>query len=427
MARIFISYRRDDSAGHVGWMRSLLIQKFGADEIFRDLDTIPPGVDFVEAIEQAVASCEVLLAVIGPRWLTATNSRGQLRLENPEDLVRVEIAAALDRNIRVIPVLVQDAPMPRSDELPQPLARLARRNAIELRDSSWEYDVGRLIAALESVFQPKSRAEREVEQPVQQTQSSSQIDVLLSQLREAETQENWDAAIAIGEQIWKLDPSQQDSRMKIADMYGNRGNTRRAQGDLTGAIRDYDQSITLDPNFAPVHYNRGVARYEQGDLIGAIRDYEQAIQLDPNLALAYNNRGNVRKVQGDLTGAIRDYDQAITLDPNYVAPYFNRGNARRAQGDLTGAIRDYDQAVKLDPTLVLTYNNRGLVREAQGDIQGGISDYNQAIQIDPNFALAYYNRGLAHLTQKNREAARRDFERAAQLGDEDAKKELDKL
>jgi hypothetical protein len=109
MARIFLCYRRDDSGGYAGRLYDRLGQRFGHDNLFMDIDTIAPGLDFVEAIEKAVGTCDVLLAVIGRQWLTSTDSQGQRRLDNPEDFVRLEIVTALVRQIRVIPVLVGGA------------------------------------------------------------------------------------------------------------------------------------------------------------------------------------------------------------------------------------------------------------------------------------------------------------------------------
>jgi hypothetical protein len=150
---MFISYRRDESAGYTGRIADRFTEHFGKDRVFRDIDSIEPGLDFAEAIESAIGSSGVMLVVIGRNWLIATDADGQRRLENPDDFVRVEIATALKRNLRVIPVLVQGASMPGTDELPEDLAPLTRRNAFELHDSSWGDDVGRLISALERVLE----------------------------------------------------------------------------------------------------------------------------------------------------------------------------------------------------------------------------------------------------------------------------------
>jgi hypothetical protein len=152
MARLFISYRREDSGGWAGRVFDHLSQRFDRDQLFMDIDTIEPGLDFVEAIRQAVESCDVLIAFIGRHWLTATDPAGQRRLENPEDFVRLEIATALARNIRVIPVLVQDAPMPRVTDLPDDLKQLNRRNALQISDTRFNHDVGQLIMVLERVL-----------------------------------------------------------------------------------------------------------------------------------------------------------------------------------------------------------------------------------------------------------------------------------
>lgn len=151
-ANIFINYRREDSSGHAGRLFDALSAHF-AGRLFMDVDTLEPGVDFVEAIEQAVGSCEVLIVVIGREWLTIENTAGHRRLDDPADFVRLEVESALARKIRVIPVLVQDAPMPRAEELPPSLARLARRNAIELSDARWAYDVDRLARTIQDILE----------------------------------------------------------------------------------------------------------------------------------------------------------------------------------------------------------------------------------------------------------------------------------
>ena len=145
---IFVSYRREDSAGHTGRLYDTLVDHFGEDRIFMDIDTIEPGDDFVSVIENAVASCEVLIAIIGRQWLSRFGESSRL-LDNPNDFVRVEIAAALKRDIRVIPVLVQRATMPSPRDLPEDLSKLSRRNALELSDHRWQFDVAELINALE--------------------------------------------------------------------------------------------------------------------------------------------------------------------------------------------------------------------------------------------------------------------------------------
>jgi hypothetical protein len=147
--RIFISYRREETAYPAGWLYDRLADRFGSDQVFKDVDSIQLGDDFVEVITRAVGACDVLLAVIGREWLTITDARGRRRLDNPNDFVRLEIEAALTRNVRVIPILVDEASMPDAAELPESLARLVRRQALELSPSRFASDTGRLLKVLE--------------------------------------------------------------------------------------------------------------------------------------------------------------------------------------------------------------------------------------------------------------------------------------
>jgi hypothetical protein len=143
-SKIFISYRRSESAAHAGRLSDQLRAHFGSQIIFIDIESIEPGTDFVEAIEDAVSSCKILLAVIGQQWLACANEHGR-RLDDPKDFVRLEIAAALKRGIRVIPVLVQGAAMPREQDLPDDIANLARRQAWEMSELRWGQDARKLI------------------------------------------------------------------------------------------------------------------------------------------------------------------------------------------------------------------------------------------------------------------------------------------
>jgi ankyrin repeat protein len=152
---IFISYRREDSIGHAGRLFDRLAQHFGKERIYRDIDTIQAGENFVEAVRQKINVSDVVLALIGPRWLTATDEEGRWRLADENDLVRIEIATGLERNIRVIPVLLQGASMPRSKDLPGTLAGLAQRNAFEIRDTHFDQDVAQLVDALAPTWRQK--------------------------------------------------------------------------------------------------------------------------------------------------------------------------------------------------------------------------------------------------------------------------------
>ncbi|HEX5103473.1 MAG TPA: toll/interleukin-1 receptor domain-containing protein [Pirellulaceae bacterium] len=150
MSKIFISYRRQDSRDVTGRIYDRLLRHFEAERIFKDVDNIAPGEDYRDAIDREIGACSVLLAIIGPTWLKAKKGDGKLRLDDPHDMVRIELETALRREKRVIPILVTDARMPDSDELPDTLKELADRNALAVRhDPDFHRDMDRLVELME--------------------------------------------------------------------------------------------------------------------------------------------------------------------------------------------------------------------------------------------------------------------------------------
>ena len=162
--RIFISYRRSEADFPAGWLYDHLVAQFGRDQVFKDVDSIEPGEDFAEVIADAVGSCDVLLVLIGDRWLTISDEDGKRRLDDPSDLIRLEIEAALARHVRVIPILVGRTGMPPAEQLPASLVRLARRQALELSPSRFKSDMARLLRALDKTL-VEEQVRRGVEEP----------------------------------------------------------------------------------------------------------------------------------------------------------------------------------------------------------------------------------------------------------------------
>jgi len=150
MSRIFLSYRRDDSAGFAGRLSDALEAHFGAGTVFRDVDDIKPGEDFVKAIQAHLGNVGVVLVIIGPRWLA--NAGGHNRLDDPDDFVRQEIEAALASDKPVIPLLVGGAVMPGEASLPESISGLARKQAVMLSDGNWRGDLEKLLASLHAVL-----------------------------------------------------------------------------------------------------------------------------------------------------------------------------------------------------------------------------------------------------------------------------------
>jgi len=155
--RIFLSYRREDSADVAGRIYDRLTQTFDKSQVYKDVDSIPLGVDFRKHLQRTVESCDVLLAVVGDRWLSAAHASGARRIDDPKDFVRIELEVALQRDIPVIPLLVRGAVVPQETELPPVLASLSYRNGTSVRpDPDFHRDMDRLIQSLQTYFAGES-------------------------------------------------------------------------------------------------------------------------------------------------------------------------------------------------------------------------------------------------------------------------------
>ena len=155
MGGIFLSYRRDDNRHAAGRLYDCLQQRFSSEQIFFDVDAIEPGLSFLHVIEERIRASDAIIVVIGLNWLDARDGEGHRRLDDPEDFVRVEIAAGLQQGIRVIPVLIDGAAIPREADLPTPLKALASKNAVTLSHSSFQRDAEHLNIALSRVVESK--------------------------------------------------------------------------------------------------------------------------------------------------------------------------------------------------------------------------------------------------------------------------------
>src|SRR6266550_1805395 len=228
----------------------------------------------------------------------------------------------------------------------------------------------------------------------------------------------------------------------------NRGIEKVKNGDLDGAIADFDRAAELDPKNDAPYYNRAQAKRLKNDTAGAIADYTKAIELGSTNPAAYNNRGNARVENKDRDGAIADYTRAIELKPDYARAYYNRAILKKEKGDKAGAAADFKRARQLDPQLVSEessadsidhgiakgnekespasagtvedFFNRAGAKKAAGDLDGAIADYNRAIQLDPKDAAIYNNRGLAKQAKGDFNAAIADFNRGIELNPKDA-------
>ena len=165
------------------------------------------------------------------------------------------------------------------------------------------------------------------------------------------------------------------------------GLDNQQKGNYAAAIKDYDQAIILNPQYADAYNNRGNAKNNLGDYNAAVADYNEAIRLNPKYANAYNNRGNAKSNLGDYNAAVADYDEAIKLNPKYANAYYNRGIANFFLGNYDSAITDCDEAIRLNPKNAIAYYNRGVAKFFLGDKTGALKDFKKANEIDPEFKI----------------------------------------
>jgi hypothetical protein len=149
---IFLCYRREDTQDAAGRLHDRLVNAYGQERVFMDIDSVPLGIDFVEHVTEQIGSCIAVIVMIGKQWHAIKDKKRRRRLDNEDDLVRAEIRAALKQKIPVIPVTVQNAAMPQAEDLPDDIRLLARRNGIDLSATRWTTDVERLIKELDRVM-----------------------------------------------------------------------------------------------------------------------------------------------------------------------------------------------------------------------------------------------------------------------------------
>ena len=151
---LFVAYRRKDAPGHAGRIGERLIAYFGGGQVFKDIESLPPGADFVDFIRHKLKLAFAMVVIIGPNWVN------DARLQDPNDLHREEIGTALGRGLHSVPVLVHGATMPREEEVPEDIRPFVRRQAVEITDTRWDYDIGLLIESIEAALMESPRRKR---------------------------------------------------------------------------------------------------------------------------------------------------------------------------------------------------------------------------------------------------------------------------
>ncbi len=245
---------------------------------------------------------------------------------------------------------------------------------------------------------------------------------------------------AASEKATSPTPSTPAEDESVADLV-NGGIEKGKNGDVDGAIADFNRAIELDPKDDAPYFNRAQAKWLKKDAAGAVADYTKAIELGSTNPAAYNNRGNARVENDDLDGAIADYTRAIELKPDYARAYYNRATVKRDKGDAAGADADFKEAKKLDPELAREASagssktnrrspspappggqessadlvNRGIEKAKKGDLNAALLDFYRAVQRDPKNAVAYYNRAYTKWLKQDATGALADYTRAIEL------------
>src|SRR6516165_151782 len=336
---IFINYRREDSAATAGRLHDRLVQVFGWKNVFMDVDQIPAGIDFVAHLNNQVAASNVLLVIIGPHWLDVKDEAGQRRLDQPDDFVAIEIEAALSRDIRVIPVLVDGASIPKANELRDSLKPLVRRQAIEVRQPHFGRDVQALIERLREALGDKGglarwrgRALAGVAVIAVLLLIGAGSYVFLGHLVERGVQQ---AELKLEEE---RKAAEADANRKVMDAAAKAEQDRQAK-----AAQDAEAKRKADE-----------AEQQRQAAIKAEQDRQAKVEQARVDAQNFFQRGLADQNKGDYDRAIAEYTRAIKLDPDASKKSLGHTLATLlADGLLGDAIRIAEYVVQVDTTNVI--------------------------------------------------------------------------
>ncbi|MDX2077128.1 MAG: tetratricopeptide repeat protein [bacterium] len=354
---VFISYRRTNIFHARATFQDLRAHQY---DVFMDYETMNAG-DFEQIILNQIKARAHFLVILTPSALE--------RCVDPNDWLRREIETAIDYKRNIIPLMFDGfdwvAVRP---YLTGKLATLSNFNALPIPSAYFDEAMNRLRTRflnvdITTVLYPTPKADESA---------------VARKIAEATNQ-----------------PTVTEKQLSASE-YFERGTQHIHAGRYDDAIRDYTETVRLNPQYANAYVNRGVAYADKNDYDRAIADYNEAIRLNPQDADAYYNRGLAYYNKNDYDRAIADYNEAIRLNPQYASAYVNRAIAyRQGKNDYDRAIADYNEAIRLNPQYADAYNNRGSAYYNKKDYDRAIADFDRALQIDPNVANARNNREIA--------------------------------
>jgi len=441
MPKLFISYRRQDTPDATGRLYDRLKAHFGAESVFYDVDTIPLGVDFRKHMGDQVGKCDVFLAIIGDHWLSTCYEdgakQGQRRLDDPEDWVRIEIEAALSREIPVIPVLVARAKMPGKADLPSSLQDLVFRNAAEVRsDGNYESYTSRLVQSIERIFADGDERKEAAEEAQRERPEDEETD---RQKREEQTerkrreQEEAERQRKESERLQQEQQEEADAeriRVEQENAQRLRLELERLQQAKTQPAKDNasGQEITKSPARPKTYMRFWLCFFGFLALLFLEAQYHPFWNAD-----SYFSRGNEFAQKKEYDKAIEYFSKAIELNPKddkgaYEKYYSGRGQAYYDKKDYDKAIDDYSKCIEIAPkvsgfTIDLKvdgftntkthipsqaaryYNQRGKAYYDKKDYAKAIDDYSEAVKLEPDISEYESNLADAYKSIGNERAA----------------------
>ncbi|HEX9277410.1 MAG TPA: TIR domain-containing protein [Casimicrobiaceae bacterium] len=327
MPVVFISYRRSDTQMVAGRLRESLARHFGDAAIFRDKNSIAAGEDWTKAIRDELTRDTVVVALIGSTWASAKDDSGRRRLDDPADWNRVELEQALQHGCRVVPLLVDDAKMPKESDLPESLGALARANALKLRDDDWDSDVGRLVQALG----PRGTSSRARHAAI----AAGALVVVVAAAGAGywwfgpgeDAPDSKQATVAPSPSSYRSDIIERLDREQHDALALLDSDKPKAIGLIDVNLGEIGQALKAFPDDSNLHTLAGYAAKNvyasskgflppdkrQGYLKMSRKSFERALELAPKNAGAVNGMGNVLFYERRFDEAIEHHERALAL------------------------------------------------------------------------------------------------------------------
>jgi tetratricopeptide (TPR) repeat protein len=449
--KIFINYRRDDSIGTAGRLHDRLAQAFGRKNLFMDVDHIPAGVDFVIHLNNQVSGCDIFLVIIGPKWLNAQDDQGRRRLEKPDDFVVVEIAAALARNICVIPVLVDGAPVPRADELPDAIKPLVRRNAVEVRNTQFGRDAEALVEKIrEAIGRPPPatgpwpslasvaarlmgpRRWRSVVASVapvlvvgwigyqvgipassgrtptmerSDTAASEKAKTAEDARRKAEEAERERLAAAKAEEERKAKEAADVTAKRKAEEDRQRQATLRAEEERRAKEAAQEAERQRQATLRADEERRAKAAADEARRKNEEAERQRQARADEEARRKAEEMERQRQARADE-------ERRRQAEADRLA---HQSYTELNGGDYDKAIATASEAMRLDPKSIRAFINRGVAYMRKGDNDRAIGDFGEALRLNPLSARALGERAVAYWNKNDLDRAIADVNEAIRL------------